>query len=51
MLRIELSLDSFNLIFAIRFDGIVQDKLCHFHGRDETMNVLERHGDKLMILR
>ncbi len=50
MFCVELDFDLLHFFFTINLNIIIKDELGHFHGRDETMKVFERHVDELLVL-
>ena len=51
MLCVEFFFYFVNLCSAPVFDALVENDICHLHGRHQTVHVFERHGDEILIVR
>ena len=51
MLCVEFFFDCVNLGSSPVLDALVENYVCHLHGRYQTVYVFERHGDVILIFR
>ncbi len=51
MLCVELFFDFVNFGSSPVFDALIENYVCHFQSRYQTVYVFERHGDVILVFR